>query len=540
MVVHSSTGRSRRFVSRGAVAFLLLMGGNALAFAPVHAQRAIVQPLPPPEMADLRRALARLAVSPKDVGALIDAGNASLALEDIDAAIGFFGRAEALDPGNARVKLGLAGAYVVSTRPIEALRLFAEAEKGGADASLFAAKRGLAFDLVGDNASAQQQYRLALSRRDDPRVREQLAISQAVSGDKKGFEATLLPLLEAKDLGAFRTRAFGLAILKRDKEAADLAKAVMPAALANAFMPYLRQLPQLSPVEQIAAVHLGVFPVRGQAGRSTPALAARPPAAAPSSASGRLTPSGPALGSSNTALKSGARTASSATTPAAKPAAVAATPVTRAVVQPTQAIVRPVPTSAAAVPAQRPALETEAEPRIDLAKAFAGLTPATQASLAPGAVDVTRLTAPRDPKPLPKAASKPVPASEAKPTLASGAAKPSAPGVKGKAATKPAAAAAKPAKPAKPAHPARVWVQLAAGSNRDALAFDWRRLSKAGGATLKGKEAHVAQVGRTNRLLAGPYPSIKDANAAVKALRDAGVDSLRYDSPEGQEVVKLK
>jgi hypothetical protein len=530
-------------------ALLLLMGGSALTVAPVHAQRAIVQPLPPPEMADLRRALARLAVSPKDVGALIDAGNASLALEDIDAAIAFFGRAEALDPGNARVKLGLAGAYVVSTRPIEALRLFAEAEKGGADASLFAAKRGLAFDLVGDNASAQQQYRLALSRRDDPRVREQLAISQAVSGDRKGFEATLLPLLEAKDLGAFRTRAFGLAILKRDKEAADLAKAVMPAALANAFMPYLRQLPQLSPVEQIAAVHLGVFPAKGQPTRSTPAVAARPPAATSSSASGRLTPSGPTLGSSIPPANSGTRGASSsAGTPPSKPAA-AVTPAARPVVQATQAVVQPAQASARAVlvPATPQVAAQQSAPdvtpatqrRIDLAKAFAGLTPATQAALAPGAVDVTRLTVPRDPKPLAKAPPKPEPKPEPKPALAS-AAKPSAPGPKAKAAAKPAAAAVKPAKPAKPAHPARIWLQLAAGSNRDALAFDWRRLSKAGGATLKGKEAHVAQVGRTNRLLAGPYASIKEANAAVKALRDAGVESLRYDSPDGQEVVKLK
>lgn len=501
---------------RPGVALCLALAGVTLA-VPVQAQQAIVQPLPPPEMSDLRQALTRLATEPRNVAALIDAGNAALALDDVDAAIGFFGRAAELDPGNPRVKLGLAGAYVVTRRPIEALRLFQEAEQAGADASQFAAKRGLAFDLVGDNASAQQQYRLALSRRDDPRVREQLAISQAVSGDRNGFEATLRPMLEAQDLSAFRTRAFGLAILKREREAVELAGQVMPPQLAQSFVPYLRQLPQLSAVEQIAAVHLGIFPASGQQRRAATAAPASASATRTSTpVAQRLAPAGTPMG--------GPATLAPATPAPAQPRQAAQVPVQPS--EPTivrQPVVQPLPPE---------------RPRPDLSTVFAGLAPAATAAPAPGAVDVVRLEARRDVRPAamaPAAAPNP-PAPAARP--AGPVDRPAAP------ATRTAAPAAKPparaAKPAQPAHPARVWVQLAAGANRDALSFDWRRLSRQGGKVLSGKEPHVTQWGRTNRLLAGPYATTREADAAVKALQEAGLDSFRYQSPEGQEITPLK
>lgn len=522
----SESGRLDRLrrSANGPVLLLAAIGGGGMVMpSAAQAQREIVQPLPPPEIADLRRALTRLASEPRNVDALIEAGNASLALNDVDAAIGFFGRAESLDAGNPRVKLGLAGAHVLARRPIEALRLFDEAERAGADVAPFAAQRGLAFDLVGDNASAQAQYRLALARRDDPQVREKLAISHAVSGDRRSFEATLLPLLEARDMGAYRTRAFGLAILDRGKEAADLAKAVMPPALAEALIPYLRQMPQLSAVEQVAAVHLGVFPASSRQGSATTVAAARPAAAGASSElSRRMTPAGEPLGASSGRLRGGASSRSSgpdAAVPPASTAQPAASPASVSAATP-PATVQPVAQSArpAVAQPQPGAVQLPSPPqpvRPDLDTLFAGLTPSSTASPTPGAVDVTRLAVRRDPPPAPK----------------------SAPATSDRPAPKPAA---KPAAPPKPAHPARVWVQLAAGANRDAFAFDWRRMAKTGGDALRGKEPHVAEWGRSHRLLVGPYPSAKAADEAVRALRDAGLDSFRYQSPEGQEVTRLK
>src|SRR5262245_53587089 len=72
------------------------------------------QTLPGGPAQSLNAALARLGRDPRDLVALIDAGNAALAMGDVDAAIGFFGRADQLSPNNARVKAGLAGALVRS------------------------------------------------------------------------------------------------------------------------------------------------------------------------------------------------------------------------------------------------------------------------------------------------------------------------------------------------------------------------------------------------------------------------------------------
>lgn len=132
----------------------------AISSQPVSAQREIVQPLPSDGERDLSEALTRLARDATNVGALVDAGDAALELGDIDAAIGFFGRANELSPDNPRIKLGQARAYTRSRRPIEALRLFAEAERAGIRNAQMAEDRALAFDLVGDSRSAQQLYRL--------------------------------------------------------------------------------------------------------------------------------------------------------------------------------------------------------------------------------------------------------------------------------------------------------------------------------------------------------------------------------------------
>ncbi|HCC27566.1 MAG TPA: SPOR domain-containing protein, partial [Erythrobacter sp.] len=118
-------------------------------------------------------------------------------------------RANELSPGNPRTSVGLARAYTRSHRPIEALRLFAEAERAGVPDTRMAQDRGLAFDLVGDAASAQQLYRLALDNGAGAETVRRLALSQAISGDREAFEATLLPLLRDGDVPAFRTRAFG-------------------------------------------------------------------------------------------------------------------------------------------------------------------------------------------------------------------------------------------------------------------------------------------------------------------------------------------
>lgn len=269
----------------------------APAFVPAPAAAQMVQALPSPTGQTLNAALARLARDPRDLAALIDAGNAALQMGDVDAALGFFARADQLSPNNMRVKAGLAGALVRSENPYDAIPLFAEAEKAGAVDPVLAIDRGLAYDLVGDNASAQRYYRQALAAGPSDEALRRLAISQAIAGDRRGMEATLSPLLQRQDKGAWRARAFALAILGAPEEGVAIANQVMPADLANGIAPYLRFMPRLTPAQQAAAANLGRFPRAADVGRDDPRVALyAPPKQVAGNVGSALVPSGEPLG----------------------------------------------------------------------------------------------------------------------------------------------------------------------------------------------------------------------------------------------------
>ncbi|MDP8995243.1 MAG: SPOR domain-containing protein, partial [Pseudomonadota bacterium] len=110
--------------------------------------------------ADLRRHLADLAANPRSLSSLIGAGRAALQVGDGEAALGFFARAEEIAPRDARVKAGMASAFVLLEQPQAALRFFAEALALGAPEVEIARDRGLAYDMVGDPRRAQQDYAL--------------------------------------------------------------------------------------------------------------------------------------------------------------------------------------------------------------------------------------------------------------------------------------------------------------------------------------------------------------------------------------------
>ena len=504
--------KARRYATR--VALAALMAGASTAMA-----QEVVQPLPPPGSAQLGSALQRLARDANDLDALIDAGDASMDLGDVPAAIGFFGRAEALSPDNPRVALGLARAYTLSRRPVEALRLFDEAERGGVPLAAMAADRGLAFDLVGDARSAQDLYRLALSRGENSDVRRKLALSQAISGDKPGFEATLLPLLQQGDNAAFRTRAFGLAILGETDAAIKIARDMMPGRASAQIEPYLRYMAELTPAQQAAAGALGVFPRTSAIGNDDARIASydRSRSSAAQGADRALAPAGPVMGSRPTA--SAAR--APATQPQARPTPSAsqpeaqtdgsgelpaitrtrteAAPATRPAAQRPQPVApQPRPTPAPPPPPPPPAPPPPRPARPDLAEAFAGFdrAPATTTQAREGAVDITRIEVrrERDEPPPP---------------------------------------------PPPPPSPSRHYVQLATGRDLSALGFDWRRITRASGGELAGRSAFTAPWGEANRLLAGPYDNARQARETVARLKAAGVDSFAFTSARGEEIFPL-
>src|SRR5258706_8357875 len=114
------------------------------------------------ERGDNAEALSRyvrvLAAQPRDLTALIGAGNAAVELGDFSAGLAFFGRAEEVDSRNGRVKAGLASALAQTEQPGAALKLFDEAVSLGVPETEIAGDRGLAWDLRGNPRRAQRDY----------------------------------------------------------------------------------------------------------------------------------------------------------------------------------------------------------------------------------------------------------------------------------------------------------------------------------------------------------------------------------------------
>lgn len=225
-----------------------------------------------------------LTQNPRDLRALLSAGEISTRLGDMSAALAFYARAEKVDPGNPRILAGRARVLVEMERPGEALALFQQAERSGLAMADYWSDRALAYDLLGAPHLAQRDYRAALARgRDDETVRR-YALSLAVTGNYDEAMRELDPLLRRSDRAAWRARAFILA-MRGDHEGAErIARSMMPGNMGAALNPFFRRLPQLSVADKAFAVHFGAMNVteaRRADARLAPAFAAYVPERAP-------------------------------------------------------------------------------------------------------------------------------------------------------------------------------------------------------------------------------------------------------------------
>lgn len=474
--------------------------GTVLA-APAAAQNEAVERSPNPASAQLTEAMQRLSRNPDSLPALLDAGRASLQLEDMDAAQGFFMRAQAIAPEDGRVLAGLALISVRQQQPVEALELFERASQAGVDLGAYAADRGLAYDLVGNNVEAQRLYGAALSREENAETVRRLALSYAIVGDQAASEATLLPLLQRRDLAAFRARAFALAIVGKEEEAISIAETMLPPRLSRRMAGYLRNMQRLTRAQQAAAANLGSFPPASEVGRDDPrfaALGGSQPAASgrARSADSRLIPGGEPLVQAPPADNEPREAPSGPITEPirSEPAGLAALDDEEPLIEgPADTAPRPsfsISEPAVAVPPQRE------ESPVDLRQAFADFALESEAAASVGRRDVVDITSID-------------PVREA------------------------------PAPPPSPAHPSRHWVQVATGDDVSAFRFDWRRISRKAGGLLDGREPYRARWNQSNRLLTGPFDSERAAQELVTALSREGVATFRFTSSRGEEVVPL-
>lgn len=216
--------------------------------------------VPGSEQQRLDAATTRLATNPNDIDAARDGAEAAMRLGEYEVALGFLNRAEVLAPSDPAIRAARGSVMTLTGKPRLALQLFAEAERMGGPAATFAVDRGLAHDLLGDQASAQYFYALASRDAPDDEVTRRHAFSLAVAGETAAAEAMLRPLVRAEDPAALRIRAFMLAVAGRGGEAVAMLYAVLPRQLAENIAPYMRSVRSLTPAQQVAAAHLGLFP----------------------------------------------------------------------------------------------------------------------------------------------------------------------------------------------------------------------------------------------------------------------------------------
>ena len=271
-----------RFTFR--LAGALVASACALSSAGVAAQGSY-SPYNESAAAAMARYIRNLASDPKDFDSLIGAGRSALALGDPQAAAGFFARADDVNPRSPLPQAGMGAVSVANGEPQASLPYFKRAQQLGASVASIGCDRGLAYDLMGQQAQAQADYRAAMAGRDADEARKRLALSLAISGDRSGALQTLAPLSAKGEPGAARVRAFVLALTGDPNSATNALNAVMPGSGANV-APFLRRLPALAAGQKAAAVNLGIFPDGDSAYAS--AAAAQPSGSVASANNDRL------------------------------------------------------------------------------------------------------------------------------------------------------------------------------------------------------------------------------------------------------------
>jgi tetratricopeptide (TPR) repeat protein len=256
------TGRMMRGILMPGVRFaavLLACSGVAVVAAAPAAAQTSYSPYAETPAAALARYVRTLASSPRDFSTLIQAGRAALAMGDTQAAAGFFARADDVNPNSPLPHAGMGAVEAAEGKPHAALPHFTRAEQLGAPIATFGADRGLAYDLLGQQAQAQADYRAALGGTDSDEARRRLALSLAISGNRAAALEALEPLQAKNDAAAGRCRAFILALTGDSSGAMVAIDAAMPGSWASV-SPFLQRLPTLQAAEKAAAVNLGIFP----------------------------------------------------------------------------------------------------------------------------------------------------------------------------------------------------------------------------------------------------------------------------------------
>jgi tetratricopeptide (TPR) repeat protein len=462
----------------------------------------------------LSRHIRILAGNPRDFNALIGAGRAALELGDVQAAAGFFGRAEEVNPNAPAAKAGLGAAMAHMGDADGAIFYFDQASRLGAAAVAIALDRGLARDLNGQLGAAQSDYRLAIQSLNSDEGRRRLALSLAIGRDRAGALAAIQPLLNRRDAAAQRTRAFVLALVGDQAAAAQAIESVMPGGSAR-FAPFFTYLPHLSVQEKAAAVHLGMFPDNAAAKVAAAQAAQKQATQPPQLAMGGPAPSPPPARQS------------------APPAPAFSLPSTRTA-SASPSFSSPSASSAPPTASNEAPAEAQGEGSLPSLTEDEASIPALAAETAAegnltGIDKLLATIAEAPPAPQPKVETRKLANDKAAKAAAAK-----------KAAEKKAREEKLAAEKKVKEEAARLgvkgtyWVQLAGGSNQDRMASEYKRLSAKAGKLLKSRAGYVTDGKSYFRLIVGPFDSKSDSQTFVNKLEREGVDGFSWTRTPAQ------
>ncbi len=558
-----------------AVSFALAATAGALPAMAQDVPSEVVAP-PSPLADELSDQIRILTNEPRNLEALLRAGNLSARLGDPVAALAFFSRAAEEAPDDPRVSAGRGAALVLLGKPGEALGLFAKAEQGGLALSEYAADRGFAYDLLGAPELAQRDYRVAMSGPHDDETTRRYALSLGITGKVEEAMAQLEPLLRTSDRAAWRARAFILAMNGDIPGAERIAQNMMPNNMGGALAPYFRRLQTMSAADRAFAVHFGQLsptperiadaelapplprvtqpaPAPVQLAQVQPAPQPRPDRRTRREAERRRAAEQAAAQREREAVEAAKRDRQAAETAQRereaaeaaqrerqaaetaqrereaaeaaqreREAAASAPPPLPPMRQAsTETAPQPIPTADAtsSTPASVPIVASQRVESPALDAIVGSITiPASELGVAPMPGQVEASTS-SEPEPAPSQVATPA----AAPTPA--------PATTNRPAPRP--------DPAR-AEPARHWVQVAGGADTAALPATWRRLAQQAPDLFKGKQAWTTPLRFTNRLLAGPFETSRAAQDFVNALAAEGLDAFAWTSEAGQEIRRLE
>jgi len=579
-------------------ALSIMLGASTLLGAQALPTGDAAKPLDP--AAQLSENLKALARDPYNVDALLLAGGGALAVGDPNAAFGFYARAEELSPGSYRAKIGLGSALTMMEKPGEALRAFDEAVRLGAPEADFLMDRGLAHDLAGDPKRAQRDYMAALKLRPSDEVTRRFALSLGVAGERDAALAQLEPLIKQNDQGAWRARAFILAMNGDPAGAEKIVRMVAPADVARSLSGFMQRLPSLTIGTKAAAVHFGTLPASEQGPQLASledefrpvdhSVAASLTAVEPERLAVAAAAAPDPRQSRRQAREAKANERRKQTVPApTQPVQIARQPESGAMATTRGTGDQPVIVAAVEGPTKTPAPSgarpgpifevPAARPKPGIATVMPPARPFVGPPIGPEPAPIMLPPSP------PKRASKepvlqaPAVGSDVAVASAPPAAPPSAArtladlvltleleeesapvalpdaeklrvmriAAQRKAAAEEKARAEKAAEERRIAeeaararrNPARTWVQIATGRNTKALPQTWRQIRNNAPKALGGQRAWYVGFRQTNRLLVGPVRSSAAARDLVNDLAREGVQATIFSSEAGQEIERL-